>query len=251
MPTLLFALLAVLQAGPDIQTEARGPGAWRLTITVKGETDPAVVAPRLQPRAAELCGSAGYHFGSYTFSADEAVEGPGAGDPPSLTLVQDVACGPPPPAPPPTPPAPVLTEADAAELQPKIQALSDRYFAAVDEGRYAEAFAMADEAMTGGATLEEWTAREQQRRAATGDRGDRQIGRLTWYSNPDGAPFGHYAAVDYVGSHALQDECGYIVWYRPTPGAAFHLVSQEVIYLPPDLDADTRAALRRQHCILL
>ena len=251
MPTLLFALLAALQAGPDIQTESRGPGAWRLTITVEGETDPLAVAPRLRPRAAELCGPAGYHFGRYTFRADEAIEGPRAGDPPSLTLVQDVACGPPPPTPAPPPPAPLLTEADAAELQPKVQALSDRYFAAVDEGRHADSRAMADEAMTGGATLEEWTAREQQRRAVTGEPGSRQIGRFSWYTNPDGAPFGHYVAVDYVASHALQDECGYLVWYRPAAGADFRLVRQEATFLSPDLDADTRAAVRRQHCIIL
>ena len=206
MPTLLFALLLSLQAGPDIQTEARGPGAWRLTITVKGETDPLAVAPRLQPRAAELCGAEGYHFGRYTFSASEAVEGPGAGEPPSLTLVQEVACGPRPPEPPPPAPAPMLTEADAVELQPKVQAFSDRYFAAVDEGRHADSRAMADEAMTGGATLEEWTARERQRRSVTGAPVSRQIGRFSWYTNPAGAPFGHYAAVDYVASHELQDE---------------------------------------------
>ena len=251
MPTLLFALLLSLQASPDIQTEARGPNAWRLTITVKGERDPTVVAPRLQPRAAELCGPVGYHFGRYTFRVDEAIEGPSVGNPPSLTLVQDVACGPRPPEPPPPAPAPALSEAEAGELQPKVQALTDRYFAAVDEGRHADSRAMADEAMTGGATLEEWTAREQQRRSVTGALRSRQVARFTWYSNPAGAPFGHYAAVDYVASHELQDECGYLVWYRPTPGAEFHLVRQEVIYLSPDLDADTRTALRRQHCILL
>jgi len=218
---------------------------------VKGETDPSVVAPRLQPRAAELCGPAGYHFGRYTFQASEAIEGPGTGDPPSLTLVQDVTCGARPPEPPPPAPAPVLTEAETRDLQPKVQALSDRYFAAVDEGRHADSFAMADEAMTVGATLEEWTAREQQRRTVTGGLRSRQIGRFTWYSNPGGAPFGHYAAVDYVASHDRQDECGYLVWYRPAAGAEFHLVRQEVTYLPPDLGADTRAALRRQHCIIL
>jgi hypothetical protein len=132
-----------------------------------------------------------------------------------------------------------------------VQALSDRYFAAVDEGRHAETFAFADEAMTGGATLEEWTAREQQRRSVTGGLKSRQIGRFSWYSNPAGAPFGHYAAVDYVASHELQDECGYLVWYRPAAGTEFQLVRQETIFLPPDLDADTRAALRRQHCIFL
>ncbi|HZW16880.1 MAG TPA: DUF4019 domain-containing protein [Brevundimonas sp.] len=251
MPTLLFALLLSLQAGPDIHTEAVGPGAWRLTVTVEGETDPSAVAPRLQPRAAELCGPAGYHFGRYTFSANEAVDAGGAGEPPSLTLVQDIACGPRPPEPPPPPPAPMLTEAEAADLQPKVQTLSDRYFAAVDEGRHADSMAMADEAMTAGATLEEWSAREDDRRTAIGVAGKRRIGRFTWYSNPAGAPFGHYAAVDYVASHEHQDECGYLVWYRPAAGAEFRLVRQETTFLPRDLDADTTAALRRQHCIIL
>lgn len=252
MSLWLIALAsAALQADPRIRTEAAGPGAWRLTIMADDETDPLRLAERLRPRAAELCGAAGYQFGRYAFErlqqvADETAEPQSD----SLTLTQDVRCGPAAPEPV-VQPAPVLSEADALALNPRLTALSDAYFAALDDGRYAEAFAMADAAMTGGASLEEWTARIRAQRDRLGATTQRQIGRLTWYSNPPGAPPGHYGAVDYVASHALQDECGYLIWYRPAPDADLRLTRQEATYLPHDLDEATRATMRQAYCILL
>ncbi|WP_162938791.1 DUF4019 domain-containing protein [Brevundimonas naejangsanensis] len=252
MSLLLAALASIaLQADPQIRAEPNGPGAWRLTITADDETDPLRLAERLRPRAAELCGAAGYHFGRYAFELLQQVADATA-EPQAdrLALTQDIRCGPAAPEPV-IQPAPVLSEADALALNPRLTALSDAYFAALDDGRYAEAFAMVDAATTGGASLEDWSARNRAQRDRLGATTQRQIGRLTWYSNPPGAPPGHYGAVDYVASHALQDECGYLIWHRPAPDADLRLTRQEATYLPHDLDAATRARMRQAYCILL
>ena len=253
MPTLLFALLAVLQTPHPVTIEPVGPKAWRMTITAMDETDPLRLAERLRPAAEQLCGPAGFYFDRYTFQLDQLAPGETreADRLDTLTLIQDVACGPAPAEPPPPPPAPVLTDAEAQALNPELEALSTRFFAAVDAGRHAESFAMADTAMTGGGTLKQWSESAERSLAQAGPVKRRQIGRLTWYSNPPGVPHGHYGAVDYVASRALQDECGYLVWYRPHAGAEFRLSRQETSLLPHDLDAATLAALRQQYCIIL
>ncbi|MFK0300147.1 DUF4019 domain-containing protein [Brevundimonas sp. NPDC090276] len=251
MSLLLFALTAALQADPQIVVEADGHDAWRLTITAKDETDPLRLAERLRPRAAELCGVAGYHFGRYTFDLEQTVaKGSTEVKNGALTVVQNLTCGPATSVVEPAA-APVLSEADTAALNPRLTALSDSYFDALDKGRFAEAFAMVDEKMTGGATLENWTARVLAQRETIGATTERQIGRLTWYSNPSGAPAGHYGAVDYVASHALQDECGYLIWYRPTPDAHLRLIRQEATFLPHHMDEALRATMRQAHCIIL
>lgn len=251
MSFMLFAILGALQASPQIRVEPDGPDAWRLTITAEDETNPLRLAEHLRPRAAELCGAAGYHFGRYTFDLEQTVaKGSTEVKNGALTVVQNVACGPAAPVVEPAA-APVLSEADATALNPRLTTLSDSYFNALDQGRYAEAFAMADEKMTGGVTLENWTARVRAKQKSTGATTERQIGRLTWYSNPSGAPVGHYGAVDYVASHALQDECGYLIWYRPTPDADLRLIRQEATFLPHNMDEALRAAMRQAHCIIL
>ncbi|MNT10539.1 hypothetical protein D3C72_1453760 [compost metagenome] len=251
MSLMLFAVLAALQASPHIKTEPDGPGAWRMTITAEDETDPLRLAERLRPRAAELCGAAGYHFGRYTFELEQTVaKGSTEVKNGALTVVQNVTCGPAAPVIEPAA-APILGEADVAALNTRLTDLVNTYFTAHDQGRYAEAFAMVAETMTGGAKLEDWEARARIQREKIGPTNERQIGRLTWYSNPPGAPPGHYGAVDYVASHALQDECGYLIWYRPTSDAELLLIRQETTLLPHDMDEALRATVRQAHCILL
>lgn len=260
MPTLVLLMLMSLQAAPQISVEPTGDHAWRMTITATDETDPLRLATRLQPKAEQLCGSLGYHFGRYTFDLAQVVRGPiSTGQtseslPDTLTLIQDVACGPAPASLTDTPPStapPALTEADAIALNPELEAATTAWFAALDEARYPEAFAVIDPSMTGGQSEADWTAGQQASAQRKGPVNHRQIGRLTWYSSPPGVPPGYYGAVDYVASRASEDECGYVVWYRPAPGAPLRLTRQETTSLPPDLDAATRATLRQQFCIIL
>lgn len=253
MPTLVFLMVVSLQVSPQISVEPIGEGAWRLTISATDETDPQRLATRLQGKAGALCGAAGYHFGRYRFQLDQLAPGQSraADHPDTLTLVQDIGCGPGPAEPPPVAPMPPVTEADTATLNPELEAATDSWFQAIDEARYADAFAVVDPAMTGGQSQSEWMAGHAAARQAAGPVKSRQIGRLTWYSNPPGVPAGHYGAVDYVASRTSQDECGYLVWYRSAPGAPLRLTRQETTVLPHDLDAATRAAIRQQLCIIL
>lgn len=256
MPTLLVTAVAALALwqtppAPPVQTEKLGAGHWRLTVTVEGTTDPAAAARHLAPTAAGLCGSESPLFGRYQFRGNALAPGQPATDHiDSVTLTQELTCGEA-PAPVVLQPAPVLDEAATAKLNPHIEELSARFFDAREQGRDAEAWAMALPEMTADPSLDSWIAREAQRRVQTGAPRSRQVARLTWYQNPPGADPGHYVAVDYVADWERQQECGYLIWFRPDVSTPFLLSRQELTYLPHDLDAEARAAMRRQHCIIL
>lgn len=256
MPTPLLAAVASLALwqtlpAPLVQVEKVGEGSWRLTVAVEGTADPAVAARHLAPTAARLCGSESPLLGRYQFRGNARAPGQPASDRvDSVIFVQELTCGEA-AAPLILAPAPLLDEAAIAALNPHIEALSARLFEAREQGRDSDAWAMVSPEMTGDASLESWIAREQRRREMTGAARSRQVARLTWYQNPPGADAGHYVAVDYVADWALQEECGYLIWFRPDASTPFLLSRQEVTYLPHDLDAETRATMRRRHCIIL
>ncbi|HEY0131448.1 MAG TPA: DUF4019 domain-containing protein [Allosphingosinicella sp.] len=248
----LAVLFLLMQGGPDIGVEALGPSTYRLTITVENETDPVSVSRLLIPKARALCGDQGYELGHYSFTATQEVpslEAP-RGGPGSLTLVQDMTCGRTAEVAPAALATPI-TDAEATALQPGVLALTEQYFAALDTGAFAEAFAMADEAMTGGQSLEDWTADARAQQTSVGALTARQVGRVTWYSNPPGTEPGIYVAVDFVADGAVQDLCGYLVWRRSIDGSGFRLTRQEIVEIPHDLSTEALAAVRRQYCILL
>lgn len=250
---LAFVVFVLLGTSDVVKAEPDGVGRWRMTITASDETDPLRLAERLRPGAANLCGAKGFYFDHYTFTLDQQMpeRQSSAKQSDKMTLVQDVICGPLPAVAAEPVPASPLTEAETLALNARLEALTTGYFSALDEGRYADAFVTADDAMTGGATLSDWSEQQKRFQASAGAVTERRIGRLTWYSNPPNAPFGHYGAVDYVASRALQDECGYLIWYRPSADAALRLIRQETTLLPHNLPAETRDTLRKAHCILL
>lgn len=258
MPNLLYVATAFLvglgqlQTSPQVQVEQLGLAAYRLTVTAEGTQDPAAARALLGPMADDLCGELPAQYGRYRFNA----EGPAPGQPgPALervTLIQDITCGeaPPPPVEEAVPIA--LTQEDVDALTPVILDLTDQYFTAVEQARDADAFALTTPEMTGGGTVEDWLARADERRDHVGTLVSRQIARLTWYPNPPDSPRpGLYVAVDYVAGWTLQDECGYLIWFRPHADSPFRLTRQEQTFLPRDLDDATRSALRARHCILL
>lgn len=257
MPTLLLAAVAALAlqstASPDVQVEPLGEGNYRLTVTVEGTTDPAVAQRALAPRAMALCAGLPVQFGRYRFEADDLAPGqPAVDHVASVTLVQDLACG----AAVASldgvrPPAPILAEAEIQRLNPQIQALTDRFFKAADEGRDAESWTLVSADMTGNNSASQWAAGEAARRAITGPLVSRQVAKLTWYQNPPSAEPGHYVAVDYVAYGQLQDACGYLVWFRPNGSTPFLLARQETTLVPHDLDDSTRQAIRQQYCIIV
>jgi hypothetical protein len=253
---MLSILPGYVQDKPAIAVQRQGDNMFQLTVTLPGVSDPTEAQTYLAPRAGELCGALPARFDRYRFSATAVTPGqtplPTAID--SLTLVQDIHCGGD-PAVTVTPsylaPPPPLTEADAERLRPGIETLTNRYFAALDEGRDIESHSMASAAMTGGASVEEWAMDRATRRQATGAYVSRTVVQITWYSNPSGVEPGYYAAVDFVAAWERQDECGYLVWHSPDGVAPFLLARQETTLLPHELEADTLAGLRKQYCILL
>ena len=256
MPNLLFVATAMLigfgppQSSPPVQVERLGDAGYRLTVTAEGTQDPAAAHALMRPTAEGLCGELPAQFGRYRFNADGLAPGqPGAARE-SVTLIQDLTCGEAPPSPA-APVATALTQAEIDALTPVILDLSGQYFTAVEQARDTEAFALTAPEMTGGATVEDWVARAAERRDLVGSYVSRHIARLTWYPNPPNSPQpGLYVAVDYVAGWSSQDECGYLIWYRPDADTPFRLTRQEQTFLPQELDEATRAAIRAQYCIL-
>lgn len=252
--TLVAVLLLVQPASPpSVDVEDLGENTYRLTVTVEGATNPAIAQAMLQPTMTRLCGSDPYVLGRYSFNSEEAVTpAPGSPHLDRVTLVQDMACGLAESAPSPAPPATTpLTQTNLEHLNPLVEALTDRYFSAIEEARHADSLAMTSEEMTGGASLADWSRAREQRRVETGAPVSRQIARLTWYIDPADVPSGLYAAVDYVASWERQDECGYLIWFSPDGTTPFTLARQEQTFLGHGLDEDTRAAMRQRFCALL
>lgn len=260
------------QISPGITVEPTGTQSWRFTISATDETDPQRLVARLSDKVAALCADRGYHFGRYTFRMNQTLDQAGRPMPvpQTLTVVQDAACGPEPetkPAPDqeegnqpgvtadPASRSPVrlgeITPADTLVLNQELQAASEAYFQALEDGRHDEAFAVVDPGMTGGQTFIDWKADQLVEQRTRGPRTGLQIGRLTWYANPAGAPPGHYGAADFIARRSSKDECGYLVWFRGEAGAPLRLIRQEMTFLPRSLNPETRAALRQQYCIIL
>ncbi|MDQ3125804.1 MAG: DUF4019 domain-containing protein [Pseudomonadota bacterium] len=258
MPNLLYVAAASLlgleqpQTSPPVQVERLGDAGYRLTVTADGTQNPAAAHALLRPTADGLCGDLPALYGRYRFEA----HGPAQGQPgparESVTLIQDLSCGGAPPAAAAEPVPIALAQADIDALTPVILDLTGQYFTAVEQSRDSDAFALTTPEMTGGASVEHWIARAGERRDFVGAPVSRQIARLTWYPNPPNSPRpGLYVAVDYVAGWSLQEECGYLIWFRPDTDSPFRLTRQEQTFLPHELDDATRSALRARHCILL
>lgn len=238
------------QTPPAVEVERLADAAYRLTVTVAGTQDPSVAQGVLDPTAADLCGDQPARYGRYRFTATGLAPGQTGEANDSVTLVQDLACGEAPPDTPAPAAAIDLAQADIDALTPVILGLSSQYFKAVEQGRHTDAFALTTPEMTG-ESLDDRIAGALQQSEAVGSIVSRRVARLSWYPNPPNSPRpGLYVAVDYDAAWSLQDECGYLIWFRPDPGTPFRLTRQEQIFLPRDLDAGTRAALRAQRCVI-
>ena len=109
-----------------------------------------------------------------------------------------------------------------------VAAATDAWFAALERGDYAGAYAML--APANRLQSPEQFAREH---AASRDQAgaprDRTILMVTWTRDPADAPFpGVYAAVDVSERHANVDrQCGYLMWYQKPEGGPFRLMRIE------------------------
>jgi hypothetical protein len=130
-------------------------------------------------------------------------------------------------APAPAPAEVAAAPAPAVAPDEAVRGLTERYFAALDTGDYAAAYALADPAMHGDTPLEAWAAARRVERTADGLPGLTRVIGLTWYQDPPGAPPGRYAAVDYARTaENLAFDCGYVIWRAEADGG-FQMLRHE------------------------
>ncbi len=141
-----------------------------------------------------------------------------------------------------------FTVANAAEYAPsdtdaaEIQRLSRTYFAHLDSGDYAAAYAMQTVEMKAIAPYDEWSKMVRDSARALGALQRRDQAKVTWYDNPPHAPApGLYVAVDYVSAYRnARQHTEYLIWYRERAERPFALTRHEVTMA---LDQDTSEPL--------
>lgn len=107
------------------------------------------------------------------------------------------------------------------ELEREVRETFDRYFTAVDSGRYRDAYEMMSDANKALLTYDQFAQQSTQFRTQAGPLKRRQLLKITWTKDPANAPFpGVYAAVDETATYQGVDrQCGYVIIYQhPTGG---------------------------------
>lgn len=102
----------------------------------------------------------------------------------------------------------------------------ESYFAAIDAGDPAAAYALLGPEMRSRSMLSTFFDQSNRARTAAGAVRERRVLRVTWSKDPPGAPApGIYAVVDVTAKHARIDRaCGMLVWHQRSEGAAFRLL---------------------------
>ena len=110
------------------------------------------------------------------------------------------------------------------------------YLDALDNGRYAEAYAMQVEGNRQLQTQDKFTEDAKEFNATAGAVKFWRVLKVTWTKDPAQAPFpGIYAAIDLVAQYTNVDrDCGYIVMYQQTAGGAFLLMRRENAFMSND-----------------
>lgn len=240
---VLTALVA-LQPGPSVTVTPLSGDDHQVTVTIDGQPNTAVLQ-RLLERAAEgACAGRFVHYGRYRYELNQPAPGEDPGLPTTFVFHQTITCADEPQAEPPAPVPSNLTEVELTQLEPEVMGRASRFFAAMDSGRWAEAYELSAPELHGGMTLEEWIADQ----GAPDPALSRNLIRLTWYQNPPTAPAGLYGAVDYSARHAGGQRCGYLIWYRPRPADPFRLIRIDETTISDGFDDATLAQMRAQHC---
>jgi hypothetical protein len=115
------------------------------------------------------------------------------------------------------------TDAQARKLVEQTYA----YFAAKDEGRFADAYSTFSISQKRAVSFDGWKAllEDFYRKAGSGQ--GRKLQKITWYKNPPNTQPGVYAAVDFTGQFAnLSLYCGFVAWRQQMDGS-FELVREE------------------------
>ncbi|WP_165967454.1 DUF4019 domain-containing protein [Luteimonas aestuarii] len=241
----------------DVQSIPRGENGYELRIELGGVTSLEDAQEALWPHAQRLCGDRAVQYGQYRYDAIAPLAGTGTdGDRAGhMALVQALECvgdaglhEQEAPAFVPAPLVPPTPEDEAA-----VRDLSVNYLSAVDEDRFADAFAMMSPSFRPIMAQGNWRETRGAFNSKVESQAVRQIVRLTWYDDPAGAPTpGRYVAADYRGDHAGGAfYCGYLVWllqadgsYRLVRSEEGMLSGEEARRIPAGMRATVRAQLQ-------
>jgi hypothetical protein len=130
------------------------------------------------------------------------------------------------------------------ELGNSARDIAADYLGAMDQGRYADAYAFLSDLNR----QESFTAFSDRLRAFNARAGlvvERRPVKITWTKDPARAPVpGIYVAIDFVSSFQNIDrDCGYLVLYQPPVGGSFKVMREENNFLD---NAAARAITQRQ-----
>ncbi|MTV38722.1 DUF4019 domain-containing protein [Duganella radicis] len=129
--------------------------------------------------------------------------------------------------------------ASSAQIE-RVESLSRLYFAAKDDARYQEAYAVLTPSQHQQTPFARWSFLAQDFNAQAGKLIQRDFKKITWYRNPPQAPAGVYAAVDFSGEYANTSlYCGYLVLVEQPDGAFLILREEQNV-----VDKDTAAKLK-------
>lgn len=120
----------------------------------------------------------------------------------------------------------------SVELEQQARAAVLAYLAALDGGKYDEAYAMIADLNRTGQPLPAFTERMRAFNARAGHATERSITTVTWTKDSPNAPLpGVFVAFDLVSHFANIDRhCGYLMMYQPPSGGAFKVMREENNY---------------------
>ncbi len=208
----------------DIQVQRLGDDAFRLVLTSYTSKTAEAGQRELLSKAQQLCGTKPANFGRYEFNLIESFR-VGGSDKGHLELKQTISCGE--AAATPTPSQAIMHVAASAEQIRQVEQQARLYFAAKDQRRYQQAYALMAPVQKLAVPFDAWQARVDAFNDKAGAVRERAIRKITWYQDPPQAAPGLYAAVDFVSQFAnLEVHCGFVAWQQQ-PDGSFLLVREE------------------------
>jgi hypothetical protein len=130
------------------------------------------------------------------------------------------------------------------ELEKSANKIAIDYLAAMDQGRYSDAYAFLADGNRQ-ESLDAFSSRLRAFNARAGAVVEHRFLKITWTKNPSQAPApGIYAAIDLASSFQNIDRhCGYIVLYQPPAGGDFKVTRDESNFMD---NATARSIAERQ-----
>ncbi len=115
-------------------------------------------------------------------------------------------------------------------------AVAKAYFAAIDAGKFNQAYTLTSPLTRRAVPLAQFTADHKDAREQTGALVKRVTNKMTFTKDPDSAPVkGIYVSVDFSARYANADrDCGYVVLYQKRDGLPFEVMRAENNFLTND-----------------